>query len=126
MICALMLGLKDHVHVTIAHWCGFFSAVDCGQTSVIQVPTIYSMDIDKLKYLVETNLLSQLEEPFENIMQTLVAFHALSCTERHASVFPKYRLDNVSTHVQKKNTEGFIRSLPEVHLHTASLGKGER
>ncbi len=34
------------------------------------------------------------------------------------------RPDNVFTHLQKKCTKGFICSLPKVHLHTVSLGKG--
>ncbi len=34
------------------------------------------------------------------------------------------RLENFFTHVQKKRTGEFMRSLPKVHLQTAFLGKG--
>ncbi len=65
--------LFKYITLLIAHWCCFFLRSAVRKSSPYNRNPLRescSMDIDKLKYLGGTNLISQLEEALENIMQT--------------------------------------------------------
>ncbi len=79
------------------------------------------MDIDKLKYLGGTNLISQLEEVFENIMQTYL--HVIQYfVEKCVLVFFQ-NIGLITFHIKTEDAYRISEVFPK-YTYALHLGKG--